>query len=122
MASEPRIDVDAFWRDGYQIVRNVYTREEIQRWREGAFATRGRGPGDLLSNPQMRDVLVDGTFVSIARQILGSDDIWYSGDSSSTINSKQRGFHKDNVDRKDPNGPDWQGRYTILRFGIYLQD
>jgi hypothetical protein len=46
----------------------------------------------------------------------------YAGDSSFTINSKQHGFHKDNADRNDPNAPDWQSRYTILRFGIYLQD
>jgi hypothetical protein len=122
MVSELNIDVDAFWENGYQIVRNVYTPEEIKRLREAAFASRGRGPGDLLSNPLMRSVLVDGNFVEIARRILGSDDIWYAGDSSFTINSGQRGFHKDNVDRQDPNGPDWKGRYTILRFGIYLQD
>jgi hypothetical protein len=70
----------------------------------------------------MRGALVDGNLVEISRQILGSDDIWYAGDSSFTINSGQRGFHKDNADRRDPKAPDWQGRYTILRFGIYLQD
>jgi hypothetical protein len=122
MTAKLPVDVDAFWENGYTIIRNVYPAEKIKRFREGAFASRGRGPGDLLSNPLMRDALLDGTFVDVARQLLGSDDIWYSGDSSFTINSGQRGFHKDNVDRKDPDGPDWKGRYTLLRFGIYLQD
>jgi hypothetical protein len=122
MVSELNVDVDAFWENGYTIVRNVYSPEEIKSLREAAFASRGRGPGDLLSNPRMRSTLVDGNFVEIARRILGSDDIWYAGDSSFTINSGQRGFHKDNVDRQDNNGPDWNGRYTLLRFGIYLQD
>jgi hypothetical protein len=122
MVTDPAINVDAFWENGYTIIRNAYSKEEIKSFREAAFASRDRGPGDLLSNPRLRSVLVDGRFVGIARTILGSDDIWYSGDSSFTINSGQRGFHKDNVDRKDPNGPDWKGRYTILRFGIYLQD
>jgi hypothetical protein len=85
------------------------------------MASRAVG-GDLLSKPLMRDVLLDGTLVGIARQILGEDDIMYAGDSSCTINSHQHGFHKDNADRKDPQAPDWQGRYTVLRFGIYLQD
>ena len=121
--TEPKVDVDAFWENGYQIVRNVYSRDEIQRIREAALASKSRGPGDLLSNPRLRSVLTDGRLVNIARQILGSDDIWYGGDSSFTINSGQRGFHKDNTDRNDGNAPDWQGgRYTILRFGIYLQD
>ncbi|WP_433304920.1 hypothetical protein ACQP2F_16650 [Actinoplanes sp. CA-030573] len=122
MISKVTVDVDGFWENGYTIVRGVYSPEEIQRFRRAAFETRGKGLGDLLANPRMRPVLVDGTFVEIARQILGSEDIWYAGDSSFTINSKQRGFHKDNVDRQDPAGPDWKGRYTLLRFGIYLQD
>ena len=122
MTAKLDVNVNAFWENGYTIIRNVYSRDEINGFREAAYASRGRGLGDLLANPLMRSTLVDGNFVAIARQILGSDDIWYSGDSSFTINSGQRGFHKDNVDRQDPGGPDWKGRYTILRFGIYLQD
>jgi hypothetical protein len=122
MISKLTVDVNAFWENGYTIIRNVYSPDEIKGLREAAFASRGRGPGDLLSNPLIRSTLLDGNFVEIARRILDSDDIWYSGDSSFTINSGQRGFHKDNVDRQDPNGPDWKGRYTLLRFGIYLQD
>ncbi len=117
------VDVDAFWKNGYTIIRNVYTAAQIEEFRASANASQNQGVGDLLSNPRMRRALTDGTMVEIARQILGSDDIWYSGDSTYTINSGQRGFHKDNTDRNDVNAPDWQtDRYTVLRFGIYLQD
>jgi hypothetical protein len=122
MISKLVVDAKEFWENGYAIVRNVYSPEEIKSLREAAFASRGRNLGDLLANPLMRRTLVDGNFVEIARQLLDSDDIWFAGDGSFTINSGQRGFHKDNVDRQDPAGPDWKGRYTILRFGIYLQD
>lgn len=122
MISKQAVDVDAFWENGYTIVRNVYSPGEIKALRESAFESTGRSLGDMLANPLMRRSLTDGNLVEIARRILDSDEIWYAGDSSFTINSGQRGFHKDNVDRQDPNGPDWQGRYTILRFGIYLQD
>lgn len=116
------VDVNDFWANGYTIIRNVYSPDDIEAFRRGASASVGT-KGDLLANPNLRRVLVDGNFVSIAQQILGSDDIWYAGDSSYTINSGQRGFHKDNTDRDDPNAPDWQnGRYTVLRFGVYLQD
>jgi hypothetical protein len=115
------VDVDGFWKRGYTIVRGVYSPLEISRFRDGVEASRGLG-GDLLSNPRLRDVIVDGRLVEIARQILGRDQIVYAGDSSFTVGMRQRGWHKDNTDRKDPNGPDWQGRYTILRFGVYLQD
>ena len=60
--------------------------------------------------------------MSVAQKLLGVEDILYVGDSSVTINSGQHGWHKDNADRMDANAPDWQGRYTQLRFGIYLQD
>jgi len=122
MIAENAVDVAKFWRDGYTIVRGAYTRDEVARLREAVYASRGGGPRDLLCNPRLRSVLTDGRMVDVSRQLLDSDDLWYAGDSSYTINSGQRGFHKDNTDRKDPNGPDWAGRYTILRFGVYLQD
>jgi hypothetical protein len=121
MGAGDKVDVAAFWRDGYQIVRDVYTADEIEAFRRDATESRGHG-GDLLSNPRMRRALTDGRMVDVARKLLGSDEIVYAGDSSFTINSKQHGFHKDNADRNDPKAPDWQSRYTILRFGIYLQD
>jgi hypothetical protein len=115
------VDVDRYWTRGYTIVRDVYSRDEIERFRAGAYASRGVG-GDLLGNPHLRDVILDGRLVEIARTILGRDEIVYAGDSSFTIGMRQRGWHKDNSDRKDPDAPDWQGPYTILRFGVYLQD
>jgi hypothetical protein len=121
VAAGIKVDVDAFWRDGYQVIPGVYTPDEIKKFREGALASRSHG-GDLLSNPHMKHALTDGKMAEVAKQILGSDEVWYAGDSSFTINSNQHGYHKDNADRTDPNAPDWQGRYTILRFGIYLQD
>jgi hypothetical protein len=121
MAGKVSVDVAAFWEHGFQIVPGVYSRDEIKQLRENAYASQEVG-GDLLSKPLMRDVLLDGNMISVARQLLGNDEIVYGGDSSFTINSNQHGYHKDNADRKDPAAPDWQGRYTILRFGIYLQD
>lgn len=59
---------------------------------------------------------------AVARKLLGTDDLFYSGDSAVTINGTQKGFHKDNADRVDPQAPDWEDRYTQLRFGIYCQD
>jgi len=115
------IDVDAFWDQGYQLIPKVYSPDEIRKLREAAMASRSRG-GDVLSNPGLRSSLTDGRLVEIARTLLGSDEIVYAGDSSFTFNSNQHGYHKDNADRTDPKAPDWQGRYTILRFGVYLQD
>ncbi|HET6152817.1 MAG TPA: hypothetical protein VFE15_07655 [Marmoricola sp.] len=121
-ASIERLDVDDFWKKGYAVLPGVYSPEEISEFRAGAVATQGLG-GDLLVNPRLGSVLTDGRMVAVARRLLGVEDIHYGGDSSYTINGTQRGWHKDNTDRRDGDAPDWtQGRYTQLRFGIYCQD
>jgi hypothetical protein len=122
MSAVNNVDVDGFWDNGWTIVRGVYSPDDVKRLREATVWSRKNKGGDLLANPRLREVLTDGNFVKIAQQILGEDKIWYTGDSAFTVNGVQRGFHKDNADRVDPNAPDWNGRYTILRFGMYLQD
>ncbi|TDU83355.1 hypothetical protein EV138_5819 [Kribbella voronezhensis] len=117
-----KVDAAGFWDNGWTIVRGVYTAEDVKRLRDAAYWSRKHFGGDLLANPRLREVLTDGNFVQIARRILGDDKIVYCGDSAFTVNGVQRGFHKDNADRVDPQAPDWNGRYTILRFGVYLQD
>jgi len=116
------LDVQDFWTKGYAVLPQTYTPEEISAFREAAYATKDDG-GDLLANPRLRSILTDGRMVNVARKLLGTDRILYGGDSSFTINGTQKGFHKDNTDRRDKKAPDWQqGRYTQLRFGIYCQD
>jgi hypothetical protein len=115
------LEVDQFWARGYAVIPGMYTSEEIQALREAAYASRGFG-GDLLANPRLRSVVLDGRLVAVARRLLGTDDLFYGGDSSFTINGTQKGFHKDNADRVDAHAPDWDGRYTQLRFGVYCQD
>ena len=115
------VDIDQFWARGYAVIPGMYTLEEIEAIRHASYSSRGFG-GDLLANPRLRSVVIDGRVVAVARKLLGTDDLFYGGDSSFTINGTQKGFHKDNADRVDPNGPDWEDRYTQLRFGIYCQD
>lgn len=115
------VDVDGFWKNGYTIVRGAYDPHEIEQFRRGVAASTGP-KGDLLANPELRSVLTDGRLIRIARTLLDAHEIMYAGDSSFTIGNQQHGYHKDNADRLDGDAPDWQGRYTVLRFGVYLQD
>jgi hypothetical protein len=39
-----------------------------------------------------------------------------------SLPSSNYGFHKENADHLDGNAPDWKGKYTLIRFGIYTQD
>ena len=115
------LDVETFWEKGYAVLPGVYSPQEVAALRQAAYESREQG-GDLLANPRLRHVLLDGRMIEVARKLLGTDDIVYMGDSSVSINGTQRGFHKDNTDRLDPQAPDWESRYSQLRFGIYCQD
>lgn len=99
----------------------MYSAAEIAAFRNGVTASVGPKT-DLFANDNLRSVITDGRLMSIARQLLQADDIMYAGDSSFTTGNQQHGYHKDNADRTDPDAPDWQSKYTILRFGVYLQD
>lgn len=117
-----KVDVTGFWRDGFTLVRNVYTEDEIEAMREDAFAMEGKHKGDLLSHPLLGRVVVDGKMAEIARILLKRDDLVYFGDTAVAIREGTPGWHKDNADRRDPKAPDWRSPYTQLRFGIYTQD
>lgn len=116
------VNVDEYWNRGFTIVRGAYTADEIADFRERSLGAVGKHGGDLLSHPTLRSVITDGRMLDVAKQILGRDDIAYYGDSLVAIREGTPGFHKDNADKFDGKAPDWQSRYTQIRFGIYLQD
>jgi hypothetical protein len=135
------IDKNKFDTEGYLLVRNVFKPEEIEHFRELAYeqyeidknkqlvfqlnninSQAKYNQGDLLSKEKLNHVLLDDRILQIARTILGSEEIVYFGDSSYQIGTGLRGFHRDNIDRTDFNGPDWKGEYTLIRIGIYLQN
>src|ERR1043165_3900363 len=137
--SNLKIDKKKFEEDGYLLVQNVFTPSEIEQFRKLAYeqfeidkkkkldvyhpgSKAKYNKGDLLSKEKLHQVLLDDRILEIARTILGTSDILYFGDSSYQIGTGMRGFHRDNIDRTDLNGPDWKGEYTLIRLGIYLQD
>jgi hypothetical protein len=132
---------NCFARDGFAIVRKVFSPKEIDEMRrkvqlqievdraEGKFEESFyefmgvmSGKGDLLSKVHLRDVLVDDRILTIARSLLPTNPLIYFGESTYQLGSGGRAYHRDNVDRHRAEGPDWVGSYTLLRLGIYLQD
>ena len=111
---------EQFWRDGYLIARAVFTPEEVAAFRAAALERTERA-ADLLSHPVLRKALLNPGILAIYRELLGPELV-YIGDSSTMIGPTAAGFHKDNVDKDDISGPDWKGRYTIVRAGIYTHD
>jgi len=122
MPSEIRVNVPEFWDQGYLLIRDVFSTAEVEDFRRHVVENRQwKGKYDLLHHPHLRKALLDDRVLSIAAQILGDTPVYY-GDSNFTIGQQSFDFHKDNADRGDSNAPDWKGRYTQIRFGLYLQD
>jgi hypothetical protein len=116
-----KIDTDAFWQNGYLLIRDVFSKTEVEELRKHVIELFPNGCGDILSKPFLREVLLDDRILDMAQKILGGKPVYF-GDSSCVKGKISYGWHKDNADRRDANAPDWQSKYTLIRFGLYLQD
>lgn len=115
-----QLDTERFWREGYSVLRDVFSTDEVERWRAAALARRGSS-ADLLSDDALREIILHPAVLAVARTILGGEPVYFA-DSNFLIGDHGSGFHKDNTDRDDPHAPDWQvDRYPLVRFGIYTQ-
>ena len=111
-----------FENNGWVIIRDVFSEQEIAQMRENVQKSIENSiKGDLLSNPFLNSYLYEPRILDIARALL-EGDVTYFGDSSILLYSKVVGWHKDNPDRYDQNGPDWSDKYNLIRVGIYLED
>lgn len=132
---------ELFEQQGYILKPSVFSVSEIESFRKKVYSqyaldeaagltfklentsSKARyAKGCLLSKKHLRDILLDNRILQLAREILETDRLIYFGDSSYQIGTGLRGFHRDCVDREYNNGPDWQGKYTLIRLGLYLQD
>lgn len=131
----PDTDAERFWKDGYLLVKRVFSTTEIEAARQNieeilrteggrAAADAVVGERDLLSYPGLARWVYDERVLHVVKQVLGAEEPIYFGDSSFQTGRGDRGWHKDNRhgDRFDHSGLDWNGRYPLVRVGIYLQD
>lgn len=124
------IDTSKFWKDGYLVVKSIFTEEEIETLRSEVevfdqAAPSGQSKGDILSNSniELSKIIYDPRILNIAKEILGEVPVYF-GDSTISIGSHHRGWHKDNriPDRFQHHLADWSSQYPLIRFGVYLQD
>lgn len=124
------VDAGKFARDGYLLIKAAFSPTEVAAYRANLLPglDGGKNPeshsGDLLTNPVTATFIADGRLIEITRQLLGGEPVYF-GDSSAMYYDGDHAvcsLHKDNADRHDPDAPDWRGDYSIIRFGLYLQD
>lgn len=134
------VDKKRFDEEGFLLIKNVFSKQEIEAIRKAAYdsfeSDRKKGltfkhaskmsnaefaKGDILSKDELRHVLLDDRILHLVKVVLGGDPVYF-GDSNYHFGVGFRGFHRDNVDRTDMTAPDWEGEYPIVRLAIYLQD
>jgi Phytanoyl-CoA dioxygenase (PhyH) len=137
----PGADPLAFQKRGYAVVRQIFDIDEAARLREavlellakqegegrvamdtGAEGTTRRGEGDLLSNPELRHVLLDRRLIEAVGDLLGGKPTYFGESSFQAGNNGLRNWHRDKVGRRWLGGPDWRGPFLMVRCGLYLQD
>jgi hypothetical protein len=130
-----KVDNEKFWKDGYLIIRNLFSAQEFATMREQVFASlkgreeRGEPVVDALADPHVRHWVHDERLIAVAKRLLDCQNLAYFGDASYAVlghgyeaGKDVGGWHRDNTDRADTGAPDWQGQYSLIRFGLYLQD
>lgn len=130
------INKEKFDRDGFLLLKNILTPEEVKLLRRTAYETveEDEKKGTLfmhrfaknhlgcLSNiPVFKELILKDKIVEIAEKILGDRPVFF-GDSIFEIGIGSRGFHKDTSERKDQDHPDWTEPYPIIRIAFYLED
>ena len=128
----PKVDPRHLDRDGFLLVRDVFTDEEVEDIRQNMRETRRECGGvqtDLMSHPRLREILLDQRIIGIFKQLIGEDLVYFGwssfrcGDTRTSV----RTFHNDskgdpsNLRSKNLADP-VETDYPILRFGLYLQD
>jgi len=126
--------IKQFWKDGYLIVKNVYSQNEVETYRNFISKECKKNLGeeslnykeleqknlkDILSYPELQSVILNKKLISTIRDILG-DEVVYWGYSSFRWNEKPyRSFHNDA--KNDFDCP-FTTKYPLVRVGVYLQN
>ncbi len=109
-------------KHGYMLIKNVFTKEEIDTFRDYAEKDKNHS-GDLLSAKFLSKVITDERIVSICKAASGQENLVYFGDSTLSYNTSLSGFHKDSKDRDKVDSIEFKDKdYSLLRLGVYLQD
>jgi hypothetical protein len=125
----PRLSSDQvhqFNKDGYLHLRQVFSTDEIDHYREKILRMRNslgfNIQTPLINYDEFVDLPFDDRLLDVAKSLLG-DTVIYFGDSSVSGGPTDRGLHRDSTDRYNFLAADWESEsYPLIRFGIYIGD
>lgn len=131
-------DLESYHKNGFILVKKLFNKDEYSNFRARVDKLKTTVPkedtvvkpgsfyflGDLFSKG-FGSLALDSRILSIAKQILGPQLVYFGESTVLAGVSAGRGFHRDNAepDRQDPHAPDWKElNFPIIKMGIYLKD
>lgn len=127
---------------GFQIIKGVFTPEQIHNMRLAIKKTflrleklnlliksvskhfnYSRTLPDVIQQEleEFDYIIFNKSYLEAVKSLIGPD-IAYIQDSSIEIGTGLTGYHKDNVSRNDANHSDWKTNYDVIRGGLYFQN
>lgn len=110
---------------GWVIVRGVFSEADVTALRAGVQRSFEESlEGDLFANPHLggENFILHERFRPLLAAFVPGRPVHFGDASYACGTIGGQAFHKDNPDRQNGDGPDWKSPYTVLRFGVYLQD
>ena len=132
------IDRSKFNREGFHIVKAMFSEREAKRWRtlvKEALQTNAQNSrlapvrtktlaDGVTKHSGFWDIVFNPNLLSTIRQLIG-EDIRYTQHSDLHIDLPGGRWHRDNAHRVFGHGPDWDENeipYRVVRVAIYLSD
>tara|TARA_Y100000389_G_C17430190_1_gene502097 strand:+ start:408 stop:1211 length:804 start_codon:yes stop_codon:yes gene_type:complete len=129
-------------KHGFEIIKGVFTFEQIQDMRLAIKKTFKRLEKlDLIEKNKGKNYNFSSTKIDVIQQELEEfdyiifnknylkaiksligPDIAYMQDSSIQIGTGYTGYHKDNISRDDKDHDDWKSNYDVIRGALYFQN
>lgn len=130
----------SFRKDGFVVIRDLISPEEIHRWRtqinelsnvhDADFEEMVRGtprkwtmPGGVAARPEFQDLIFDERILAAVRAVLG-DEVRYMHHNDLHAGFGSPGWHRDSVNRECGIGSDFDesdAPYRLVRVAFYLQ-
>lgn len=129
---------DFFAKNGFLLVKNVLSENEIAGLRDGVYRfleksrkigniSEGYGgrvkfiSGDPIAEAGLGWLVFDPRIIAVAKCVLGQSLVYF-GDTAVHIGRGSRGFHRDYIYRQDPASLDWRKEGEVIRMAVYLQN
>lgn len=121
-------DKNNFFKDGYCVLRNFLTKDEVEKYSLLAKNFREKNKhmrtSGLHNYKEFWDIIVNDRLLNALKNLLGPD-ILYLYNSHIEENNEtatECGWHRDNTTRIFGKGSDWDPKedYNVIRVGFYL--